>query len=368
MPNITQAKAVAHPNIALIKYWGNRDESLRLPVNGSISMNLAGLETRTSVAFTDLHQEDSLTLNGNPGTPAALRRVSAFLDLVRQMANINTPAKVTSESNFPAQAGIASSAAAFAALALAATRAAGLELDEAGLSRLARRGSGSACRSIPAGFVEWQMGSSDADSYAASFAPPDHWQLVDCIAIVSSDPKSTGSTEGQALSSTSPLQAIRVSDAPRRLELCRNAILQRDFAALAGIVELDSNMLHAVMMTSNPALFYWQAATLTVMQAVQEARTNGLPVCYTIDAGPNVHVITEATETNRVAALLRTCPGSKKFAPQAWVARPNYFLRDELNYSSSLRPFSLFLHFINIPLLYNMLKKDIINLPASQEA
>ena len=304
----SSAIAIANPNIALIKYWGNHDENLRLPVNGSISMNLEGLETRMSVTFHDLHQGDTLTINGKRTSGAGMQRVSAFLDLVRQMAGINARAEVTSESNFPTGAGIASSAAAFAALALAATQAAGLELDEASLSRLARHGSGSACRSIPGGFVEWQIGTGDADSYAVSIAPPCHWNLADCITVLSSELKPTGSTEGHTLAGTSPLQAARVADAPRRLEICRNAILQRDFSAFAEIVELDSNMMHAVMMTSKPPLFYWQAATLTVMQAVQAARTKGLPVCYTIDAGPNVHVITEAAQAEQAAGLLRGQP------------------------------------------------------------
>jgi diphosphomevalonate decarboxylase len=202
-PRSTQ-QAFAHPNIAFIKYWGNRDEALRLPVNGSISMNLAGLETRTSVNFSDFDQNDSLILNGRPNTGVALQRVSDFLELVRQMAGIHSRAEVISESNFPTGAGMASSAAGFAALALSAAKAAVINLDESGLSRLARRGSGSACRSIPAGFVEWQMGTGDADSYAVSIAPPAHWELVDCIAIVSSNPKSTGSAEGHALAGTSP--------------------------------------------------------------------------------------------------------------------------------------------------------------------
>ena len=322
------ATATAFSNIAFIKYWGNRDEALRLPENGSISMNLAGLETRTSVTFIESNQANSLTINGKPTTGTALERVSKFLDFVRQLAGINNCAEVISTSNFPLGAGIASSAAAFAALALAATKAAGIELDEAGLSRLARHGSGSACRSIPGGFVEWQMGTSDADSYAISIAAPGHWHLVDCIAIVSSDPKYTGSTEGQALAGTSPLQAIRVSDAPRRLELCRNAILKRDFEAFADIVELDSNMLHAIMMTSNPALFYWRAATLNVMQAVRAARAKGLPVCYTIDAGPNVHVITEAVEAEQTAGLLRSLPGVDEVRT-AYVGGPAHLFSRE---------------------------------------
>jgi diphosphomevalonate decarboxylase len=306
------ATAVAHPNIAFIKYWGNRDESLRLPANDSISMNLAGLETRTSVAFREKRDEstgDSLTINQQSIKDAGLQRVSAFIDIVRKMAGLNVRAEVISESNFPTGAGIASSAAAFAALALAASKAAGFELKEAELSRLARRGSGSACRSIPGGFVEWQMGTGDTDSCAVSIAPPEHWDLADCIAILSSEHKPTGSTEGHALAGTSPLQAARLADASRRLDVCRSAILQRDFAALADIIELDSNMMHAVMMTSRPALFYWQETTLTVMQAVRAARAKGLPVCYTIDAGPNVHVIAEAAEAEHTAELLRSLPG-----------------------------------------------------------
>jgi diphosphomevalonate decarboxylase len=306
------ATAIAHPNIAFIKYWGNRDQAMRLPANGSISINLDSLETRTSVTFTVSRQDDSLTLNSLPISSAGLQRVSTFLDLVRQMAGINTRAEVVSENNFPLGAGIASSAAAFAALSLAATQAAGLDLGEAGLSRLARRGSGSACRSIPSGFVEWQMGISEVDSYAKSIAPPGHWDLVDCITILSGEQKLTGSTEGHALAGTSPLQETRVADAPRRLEICRNAIQQRDFASLAQIVELDSDMMHVVMMTSRPPLFYQEAATLSVMQAVRKARSAGMPVCYTVDAGPNVHVIAEAREVDPVAGLLRSIPGVRE--------------------------------------------------------
>jgi diphosphomevalonate decarboxylase len=182
-------------------------------------------------------------------------------------------------------------------------------LDEADLSRLARRGSGSACRSIPTGFVEWRAGNGDDDSFAESIAPPGHWELADCIAVISNESKRVGSTEGHALAGTSPLQAARVGDASRRLEICRNAILKRDFTALAEIVELDSDMMHAVMMTSHPALFYWQAATLTIMQAVRALREKGLPACYTIDAGPNVHVLTEAAEVNQVKRFLESLPG-----------------------------------------------------------
>ncbi len=302
------ATAQAHPNIAFLKYWGNRDSALRLPVNGSISMNLDGLYTRTTVCFQPSLSLDDLVINGRKVTGKGLERVSAILDIVRRSAGISLRAEVVSETNFPTGAGIASSAAAFAALALAATKAAGLDWSEAQISRLARLGSGSASRSIPAGFVEWQMGTGDEDSYAVSIAPPEHWALADCVAIVAAGHKTTGSTEGHALASTSPLQAARVADAPRRLDLCRRAILERDFSALAKIIELDSNMMHAVMMTSQPALFYWKPATLTVMEAVRSWRANGLQVAYTIDAGPNVHVICPQSEMDTVKSLLCQIP------------------------------------------------------------
>ncbi|MCK6538713.1 MAG: diphosphomevalonate decarboxylase [Anaerolineales bacterium] len=303
------ATAVACANIAFIKYWGNRDDALRLPANGSISMNLDGLNTRTTVSFQPSLPFDELIINGREVAGAGLERVSRILDIIREMAQINDRAEVMTENNFPSGAGIASSASAFAALALAGSKAAGLNLSEPELSRLARRGSGSASRSVPGGFVEWQMGTNDEDSYAFSIAPPDHWKLADCVAIVSAAHKKTGSTEGHALAPTSPLQAARVSDTPRRLEICRSAILHRDFEMLANIVELDSDMMHAVMTTSTPALRYWKPASLGVMDAVRQWRSEGLAVCYTVDAGPNVHVICPETEARVVDKKLREIEG-----------------------------------------------------------
>jgi diphosphomevalonate decarboxylase len=307
MPDLT-AKAVSCPNIAFIKYWGNRDDSLRLPANGSISMNLDGLCTITRVTFDPGLTVDQLTLNGRAAAEPACRRVQGFLDLVRKMAGIPLFARVDSHSNFPTGAGIASSASAFAALGLAATAAIGLPLSANELSRLARRGSGSASRSIPAGFVEWQAGSRDEDSYAVSIAPPDYWDLVDCIAVVSQAHKGTTSSEGHRTASSSPLQAARVADAPRRLDLCRRAIQERDFTSLAAIMELDSNLMHAVMTTSKPSLVYYQPATLAVIHAVHQWQAEGLPVGYTIDAGPNVHVITLSKYAGQVSALVQALP------------------------------------------------------------
>ena len=308
MPSQT-ATALAHPNIALIKYWGNRDNDLRLPANGNISINLDGLFTRTRVTFSASFGADSLRIGDEPVTGPGLERVSTFLELVRQMAGMNERAEVVSENNFPIGTGIASSASAFAALALAAAKAAGLDLEERELSRLARRGSGSASRSVPGGFVEWFMGETEQDSYAKSIAPPEHWDLADCVAVVSTGHKKTGSAEGHPLAPTSPLQAARVADAPRRLALCRKALMERDFEALATIVELDSDMMHAVMMTSNPGLFYWQPASIKVMESVRKWRKGGLQACYTVDAGPNVHVVCPWEYIGETEKNLRALPG-----------------------------------------------------------
>jgi diphosphomevalonate decarboxylase len=304
-----QATALAHPNIAFIKYWGLEDESRRIPANGSISMNLSCLYTRTTVRYDPSLMDDCLLLNGKSIAGEGLRRVRQFLDRVRWMAGSELHARVESESNFPTGAGLASSASGFAALALAGTAALGLTLSECELSSLARFGSGSACRSIPGGFVEWRTDPLSGESCAQSIAPANHWALVDCIVILSDAHKPVGSEAGMRTAVTSPLQEARVQDAERRLEVCRRAIIERDFPALARVTEQDSNMMHAVMMTSEPPLFYWEPESLEVMQAIKGWQAEGLSVTYTLDAGPNVHVICTQDDVEEVQARLRMIPG-----------------------------------------------------------
>jgi diphosphomevalonate decarboxylase len=301
--------ATAHPNIALIKYWGDVDPAVHLPANGSISMNLSELLTRTSVTFDPTFKSDWFSLDDEPQAGDAFVRVSKFFDRVRQLAGISTFAGVESHNNFPTGTGIASSASGFAALSLAAAHAAGLSLDEHALSRLARSGSGSACRSVPGGFVEWQAGHNDCDSYAFSFSSPEHWHLADCIAIVAREHKAVSSSLGHSLAATSLLQATRVAGAASRLQSCRKAIHERDFDFLATVVEADCHLMHAVMLTSTPLLLYWQPATLAVMQAVPRWRQAGIPACYTIDAGPNVHVLCPAEYSLDVVDRLQQLPG-----------------------------------------------------------
>jgi diphosphomevalonate decarboxylase len=307
---IQSATALAHPNIAFIKYWGNKDNALRIPSNGSISMNLAQLETRTTVTFDSQIEKDQLIINKEKMAGAALIRVKELLDRVRQKTGTSSYAKVTSTNNFPMGSGIASSASAFAALSLAATTAVGLTLEMDALSRFARLSSGSACRSVPGGFVEWETGTDNESSYAHTIAPTDHWDLIDCIAIVDYAHKPVSSTDGHEIASTSPLQNARVSDADRRLDICRATILDRNFMKFAEIVEQDTHLMHAVMMTSTPPLIYLTPPSIAIMKAVRNWRTEeGLEVCYTFDAGPNAHIICQAEIKNEVINRLDKMPG-----------------------------------------------------------
>src|SRR5699024_7145698 len=195
------AAARAFPNIALVKYWGKRDEQLILPVAGSLSLTLDAFATTTRVTLTD-DDHDAFRLGGSAVTHEAADRVTRFLDHVRSLAGASARAVVDSTNEAPTGAGLASSAAGFAALALAASRAYGLELDALSLSRLARRGSGSAARSIIPGIAQWHAGEDDASSFAEAVEAPD-MRMV--IVTVSTAQKAVSSREAmRRTAATSP--------------------------------------------------------------------------------------------------------------------------------------------------------------------
>jgi diphosphomevalonate decarboxylase len=303
-----KATAVANPNIAFIKYWGRTDAGLNLPANPSLSMNLAALLTVTTVEFRPGLTRDMVTIDGQPAAGQALGRVVGHLDRVRALADSGDRAVVMSRNDYPAGTGLASSSAAFAALSLAGTAAAGLALDEPRLSRLARLGSGSACRSVLPGFSMWE-GESDETSYARPIASPHHWDLCDVVAIVSREHKARSSTDGHELAPTSPFYAARLAAVPALLAAARQGIVQRDLGLLGPAAEADALAMHGVMMTSQQALLYWWPATVAVMQAVQSWRAGGLGVYLTLDAGPNVHCLCESADAAEVAARLQPVPG-----------------------------------------------------------
>jgi diphosphomevalonate decarboxylase len=301
-----KATAVAPSNIAFIKYWGRRDESLKLPTNASISMNLSGLTTKTTVEFSKDFSEDKLTIDVKSETGQALEKVSKHLDRVRKLAGISEKAKVFSENSFPSGTGLSSSASGFAALTLAATKAVGMELPEKELSILARQGSGSACRSIPDGFVEWVDGDSSETSCAVSLYPADYWDIVDIAIILTDQVKDVSTSAGQKLAHTSPFFEARLKNLPHKIEQVKKAISDKNFTTFGEITEAEALEMHAIMLTSNPALIYWNPATLLLMKAVQQWRNDGISCYFTLNTGQNIHILCQKKDLEIVQKKLKT--------------------------------------------------------------
>lgn len=302
-----KATAKAHSNMALIKYWGKRDKALMLPCNSSFSMTVDALYTITTVEFkTDL-QNDVLILNEQEADEKARLKVSRFLDLVREAANSTLHATVTTKNFFPTGAGLASSASGFAALAAAAAEALDLKMGNRSLSQLARRGSGSACRSIDGGFVEWQMGikADGSDSYAVPIAPANHWDLTMLITTITNEHKNISSRDGmQRTVETSPFYKGWLESIDDDLTQAKKAVVEKDFDSLGQVAERNALKMHATMLSSNPPFLYWQEGTISVMRHVQELRESGIPAYFTIDAGANVVVLCERKNAEQIQQSL----------------------------------------------------------------
>ena len=297
-----QATAVAHPNIALVKYWGKRDRALNLPATSSLSVTLERFETRTTVTWGAA--QDEVVLDGDrvEGKPA--QRVLDFLDLIDAE---RPPCSVHSGSNFPVAAGLASSSSAFSALALAATAAAGQALEPAALSVLARRGSGSACRSLWGGFVHWTRGerADGQDSHGHPIPLPEPWDLRVVVAVVHAGPKAVGSTVGMVRTrATSPVFPVFVAENEGLVLEARQAVLGRDLHTLIGCMERSTTLMHASMLAAVPSVRYLKPGSLAVLDAVDDLRADGVPCGWTMDAGPNVKVLCRAVDAPVVQRAL----------------------------------------------------------------
>lgn len=311
----------AGSNIAFIKYWGVDDASINLPQTSSISMTLADAYTTTTVEWhnssalaNDKIEVDGRTLAGEAGA-----RLVRHLDRIRAIADSRQRAHVVSCNNFPMASGIASSASGFAALTVAACQALSLDMDATQLSALARLGSGSASRSLFGGFVQWDRGVDHQSSVARMLFPAEHWELIDLVAIVSSGEKKVSSEGGHRIAATSPLNQARVAHAKSLLPVVQAAIAERDLAKLGDPVEWDALAMHAVMQTGTPSLLYWQPGTLEVLQAVRRWREeDGINAYFTIDAGPNVHVLCASQDAPVVQARLSALP----YVVDTIVSRP----------------------------------------------
>ena len=306
-----RATAVACSNIALTKYWGKADFDGNLPLNDSVSMCLSEATTTTTVVWDPSLSQDEIHLDGERLLDGRGLRISRFLDRIRA-DHYRMPARVVSMNSFPAGTGIASSASGFAALATAAFAAMDDDmLDSEDLSRWARRGSGSACRSIHGGFVEWVQGSSDDDSVARPLAPPEHWDLRDLVVLVSRSPKAVSSSEGHRIATRHPFMAARQALLPARSLAVKGAIAARDFDTLGTLVEQEALEMHALMISGVPAALYFQPGTIALMHAIRDWRElDGVPVAFTLDAGPNVHVLCEAATAPEVRTRIEAfAPG-----------------------------------------------------------
>jgi diphosphomevalonate decarboxylase len=311
MPEAVTARAGT--NIALVKYWGKRDTALNLPATGSLSLTLQGLGTTTRVRFGG--ESDRVLVEGTPADPAFARRVIRFLDLVRVRAGLHLPAEVDTTNSVPTAAGLASSASGFAALALAATRAAGLTLPPEELSVLARRGSGSAARSIFGGFVEMAAGTrpDGADAHARPLLPAEAWDVRLVVALTTDERKGVGSTEAMDhTAATSPYYPAWVAGVDGDLSAARAALASRELPALGRVAERSALRMHACALAADPAVIYWNGVTLAAMAAVRALRASGMTAYYTIDAGPHVKVLCAAADAPAVEAALAAVPGVRR--------------------------------------------------------
>lgn len=319
----------ANSDIALIKYWGKKDKILRLPANGSLSMVLDSLHSITTVEFSDTLDKDQVKIDGVTEEGEA-SRVTKQLDRIRALAKEqgliqkDLFARVVSRNNFPKSTGLSSSGSGFAALTMAAVKAIGLNLSQKELSVLARQGSGTACRCVCGGFVEWQDSDTSENSYSESFAESAQLPIRDLVAIVSEDKKLMSSTEGHDLAESSPFFTARQKRMKDKLSRAKDAILAKDFVALGELAEAEALEFHSILLTSSPTILLFYPGTIEVMQVVRQLRRQGIPVYFTINTGFNVHVLTLPQYEAEVEAVLQALTSVQKIITSGVGEKPEY--------------------------------------------
>ncbi|WP_446831078.1 diphosphomevalonate decarboxylase [Candidatus Foliamicus sp.] len=306
-----QGSAVAHPNVALIKYWGKREAPGNLPAAGSLSLTLAHLSTRTTVRFDEHLEQDYLRLNGSPSAHD-LPRLRDCLAPLRERAGINSPAGAESANDFPTGAGLASSASGMAALALAAASALGVAEDMGLVRRAAMAGSGSAPRSLFGGIVMLSIDET-GEWRCRSLLEPHEWPLRVVVAVTETAAKGVSSRSAMELTRrTSPFYRSWIRGQNADLEAARNAVQQRDFERLAELAEHNCLKMHATMLAARPPALYFNSATLECLHRVKALARAGIPVFFTVDAGPQVKAVCLPEARGEVADALRQTPGVKQ--------------------------------------------------------
>lgn len=297
-----KGKARAYTNIALIKYWGKKNEELILPMNNSLSLTLDAFYTETEVIFSDSYMVDEFYLDGTLQDEKATKKVSQFLDLFRKEAGLSLKASVISQNFVPTAAGLASSASGLAALAGACNTALKLGLDDLSLSRFARRGSGSGCRSIFGGFVEWEKGHDDLSSYAKP-VPSDSFEddLAMVFVLINDQKKEVSSRNGMRRTvETSSFYQGWLDSVEGDLYQLKQAIKTKDFQLLGETMERNGLKMHGTTLAAQPPFTYWSPDSLKAMDAVRQLRKQGIPCYFTMDAGPNVKVLVENSHLSEV--------------------------------------------------------------------
>lgn len=302
-----EAIAQAQPNIALVKYWGKRQGAGNVPATPSLSITLDSLWTRTRVRFSEDLEQDRITIN-DQSNAAQVERVVCCLDNIRRATGAGLHADIESKNNFPTGAGLASSASGFAALVSAACTALGANIDTDQQSRLARMSSASAARSMLGGFVE--LDNVEPDPSAVQLMDPHEWPLQVLVALTSTTSKDVGSTQGMVQSAaTSDFYGAWTKSAPVDFSMARDAVLSRDLQALAEISEASCLKMHGVMLSTRPALVYWNGITIEIIHRVRELRSKGTPVFFTIDAGPQVKIVAEPGPLDVIKKAIEDIPG-----------------------------------------------------------
>ena len=321
---IVKSSAIAHSNIALVKYWGRSldyDPSLNIPSNDSVSMTKYGLthdihlQTHTTIDFSDNYEEDTANLDGEVLTGRNMDRILRVVNPLRKYASVDSKFKMMSKNDFPTQTGLASSSSGFAALTIATVNALDIDFTKEEISKYARLGSGSAARSIHGGFVYWNKGNSHETSYAQQICSPDDFDINAVIAIVHEGKKEVTSDVGHEFAHTSPFDAARIKRSEEQAKEIKKAILDHDFTEVGKIAEENCKYMHAVMMTSTPPLFYWSPDTLRLIRLTQKIRRKGLECYFTIDAGPNVHYLCKPNDTYELQKVLERIEGVRRTVP-----------------------------------------------------
>ncbi|MBM7544104.1 diphosphomevalonate decarboxylase [Weissella beninensis] len=300
------SSARAHTNIALIKYWGKKNQELIIPTTSSLSLTLDRFYTDTKVTFDDKLTADTFYLNHQQMVGPIADKTFAFLKLIRQQAQIDTFATIESINHVPTAAGLASSASAFAALAGAGSKAAGLTLTKQALSRLARRGSGSAARSIFGGFSEWHAGDNDLNSFAHPIQENVTMDIQMITVVVDAHEKKITSRMGmQHALLTSPFYQTWVNEAAKDLVAMKAAIVSNDFKALGTLAENNALQMHSLNLSAKPGFTYFNGSTLEILDLVQNLRKQQILAFATMDAGPNVKIIAQSKDTATIIDILK---------------------------------------------------------------